>query len=154
MPDPIASAPIPLPKSHIHRTPSELELEALTLRAEYEDVRMYSRLVCGMYNQMQQQCFASGGCVHPLSNKSIQSIVKTKMARDKEFANHEEYDDVDTDGGWDVSYVSIDDEHHKIMSSRSLPFSSSHRSMSSMLSAVQDIKKGGREEECMFDIEL
>lgn len=154
MPQSIASAPISFPKSHIRRTPSELELEALTLRAEYEDARMYSRLVCGMYHQIQHRCSASGGCVHPLSNESIQCIVKAKLARDQELVNHEEYDGSDTDGGWDVSYMSIDDENHSSMSSRSSTFSSSHGSMSSMLSAVRDIEKGDQEEECVFDIEL
>ncbi|KAL3785314.1 hypothetical protein HJC23_008878 [Cyclotella cryptica] len=43
-----ASAPISLPKSHIHRTPSELQLEQSLLQAEYSDVRMYARLVRGM----------------------------------------------------------------------------------------------------------
>ncbi|KAL9183032.1 hypothetical protein ACHAXT_004819 [Thalassiosira profunda] len=39
---PLLSASIPLPKTHIRRTPSELQLADDVARAEYEDVRMYA----------------------------------------------------------------------------------------------------------------
>lgn len=71
----LLSASIPLPKSHIHRTPSELQLADDILRAEYEDVRMCVRLVSGM----QTQCRASG-YVHPRTMQSVQDILKTKRA--------------------------------------------------------------------------
>jgi len=71
----LLSASIPLPKSHIHRTPSELQLADDILRAEYEDVRMCVRLVSGM----QTQCLASG-YVHPRTMQSVQDILKTKRA--------------------------------------------------------------------------
>ena len=64
-----------MPKSHVHRTPSELQLADDMRRAEYEDVRMYARLVVGM----QSQCMVSG-YVHPLTKKSLQDILKTKQA--------------------------------------------------------------------------
>jgi len=75
---------IPLPKSHIHRTPSELQLADDMRRAEYEDVRMYARLVVGMQNQIQRNCLVNGGVVHPLSQKSLQGVLKTKQANDEE----------------------------------------------------------------------
>ena len=75
---------IPLPKSHIHRTPSELQLADDMRRAEYEDVRMYARLVVGMQNQIQRECLVNGGVVHPLSQKSLQGVLKTKQANYEE----------------------------------------------------------------------
>jgi hypothetical protein len=108
----MSSAPISLPKSHIHRTPSELQLadNDNIRQAEYEDVRMYARLVVGMQNQ----CVASG-YVHPLTMKSLQDIVKTKEANDQELEAmrlHQE-EDADADSGWDVNYIDIDDQDHQ-----------------------------------------
>jgi len=99
------SASIPLPKSHIHRTPSELQLADDMRRAEYEDVRMYSRLVVGM----QSQCQVSG-YVHPLTRKSLQDILRTKQANDEELErtsalhHHEE-----EEGDWEISYHGADE---------------------------------------------
>ena len=73
------SASIPLPKSHVHRTRSELQLAEDVRRAEYEDVRMCVRLVVGM----QSQCIASG-YVHPLTKHSLQEILRTKAADERE----------------------------------------------------------------------
>jgi len=75
-----SSNSIPIPKSHIHRTPSELQLADEVRRAEYDDVRMYARLLTGMQYQLQRDYRANGGVVHPLSKKSLQGIVKTKHA--------------------------------------------------------------------------
>ena len=44
-PSPTPSTSIPLPKSHIHRTPSELQLADDQKKADYEDLRMF-RKVC------------------------------------------------------------------------------------------------------------
>ncbi len=97
----LLSASIPLPKSHIHRTPSELQLADDVRRAEYEDVRMYARLVVGM----QSQCMVSG-YVHPLTKKSLQDILKTKQANEDELgALHEE--DADE---WELSYNPEEDD--------------------------------------------
>lgn len=74
-----SSAAIPLPKSHIHRTPSELQFDDDVRRAEHQDVRMYARIVVGM----QSQCQVSG-YVHPLTRKSLQDILRTRQANDKE----------------------------------------------------------------------
>lgn len=94
------SSPISFPKSHIHRTPSELQLADDMRRAEYEDVRMYARLVVGM----QSQCVASG-YVHPLTRKSLQDIVKTKEANDEELEMMHLHHDEEADSGWDVNYI-------------------------------------------------
>ena len=102
----MSSAPISLPKSHIHRTPSELQLADNIRQAEYEDVRMYARLVVGMQNQ----CVASG-YVHPLTRKSLQDIVKTKEANDQELEAMHLHQEEDADSGWDVNY--IDDQDHQ-----------------------------------------
>ena len=73
------SASIPLPKSHVHRTRSELQLADDVRRADYEDVRMCVRLVAGM----QSQCIKSG-YVHPLTKHSLQEILRTKAADERE----------------------------------------------------------------------
>lgn len=82
-----SSSIIPLPKSHIHRTPSELQLADETRRAEYDDVRMYARLVVGMQSQITRDYHTNGGVIHPLSKKSLAGIVKTKHADDEELHN-------------------------------------------------------------------
>eukprot|EP00579_Thalassiosira_antarctica_P009112 CAMPEP_0201902716 /NCGR_PEP_ID=MMETSP0902-20130614/55098_1 /ASSEMBLY_ACC=CAM_ASM_000551 /TAXON_ID=420261 /ORGANISM="Thalassiosira antarctica, Strain CCMP982" /LENGTH=229 /DNA_ID=CAMNT_0048436729 /DNA_START=56 /DNA_END=745 /DNA_ORIENTATION=+ len=127
------SASIPLPKSHIHRTPSELQLADDTRRAEYEDVRMYARIVVGMQSQcmvsgyvhpltrksvrmyarivvgMQSQCMVSG-YVHPLTRKSLQDILKTKQANgedlEKTLHAHDEEDE-----DWELAYGEDGDEN-------------------------------------------
>ena len=66
------SASIPLPKSHVHRTRSELQLADDVQRAENEDVRMCVRLVVGI----QSQCVKSG-YVHPLTEQSLKEILRT-----------------------------------------------------------------------------
>lgn len=92
------SAPLPLPKSHIRRTPSELQLADDLRRAEYEDVRMYARLVVGM----QSQCLATG-FVHPLTRKSLQDILRTKQADGEELERSSNKDDDEDD--WELGDV-------------------------------------------------
>ena len=75
----LLSASIPLPKSHIHCTRSELQLANDIQRAEYEDVRMCVRLVVGI----QSQCIKSG-YVHPLTEQSLQDILRKKAADEHE----------------------------------------------------------------------
>mmetsp|Transcript_634 Transcript_634/g.1096 ORF Transcript_634/g.1096 Transcript_634/m.1096 type:complete len:212 (-) Transcript_634:313-948(-) len=98
------SASIPLPKSHIRRTPSELQLVDDMRRAEYEDVRMYARLVVGM----QSQCLVSG-YVHPLTRKSLQDILKTKEADEEELEHDDSNNDLEED--WELAYVEERDEN-------------------------------------------
>ena len=104
---PLLSASIPLPKSHVHRTRSELQLADDVQRAEYEDVRMCVRLVVGI----QSQCVKSG-YVHPLTEQCLREILRTKAADEHELERRirelhraaaaaepmEEEDD------WEVSY--------------------------------------------------
>jgi len=72
-------------------------------RAEYEDVRMYARLVVGM----QTQCVASG-YVHPRTRKILNDMIKTKEANDQELeALHHHQDDCD----WNVNYIEEQEEH-------------------------------------------
>eukprot|EP00986_Skeletonema_menzelii_P016986 scaffold16849_cov145-Skeletonema_menzelii.AAC.10 len=74
-------------------------------RAEYEDVRMYARLVVGM----QSQCVASG-YVHPRTRKILQDMIKTKEANDQELEtlhHHQENDD----SGWDINYIEEQEEY-------------------------------------------
>lgn len=94
------SKSIPLPKSHIRRTPSELEIADNLLVAERHDVRMYSRLLTGM----QSQCVAAG-YVHPLNQKSLQGIVRTKHV---DYEQSENKDDC-VEHDWSTSHEYTDD---------------------------------------------
>ena len=114
-----SSISIPLPTTHIQRTPSELQFADEVRRAEYDDVRMYARLVVGMQNQISRDFRDNGGVVHPLSRKSLQGVVRTKQARydeldaeNQDYDHHDYYDrDVDgRGGGWKVSHVEDDED--------------------------------------------
>jgi hypothetical protein len=105
---------IPLPKTHIRRTPSELQLADEVRRAERDDVRMYARLVVGMKSQIQRDYRTNGGVVNPLSRKSLEGVVRTKQAnyddldasdRDTEGQGHV---DLGRHGSWRVSHVEGD----------------------------------------------
>ncbi|KAL3803918.1 hypothetical protein ACHAW5_010688 [Stephanodiscus triporus] len=99
------SASIPLPKSHIHRTHSELQLAEDVQRAEKVDVRMCVRLIVGM----QSQCITSG-YVHPLTEQSMRDILRTKAADEHELEgklreHHRAAAELlEDDDGWEVSY--------------------------------------------------
>ena len=106
------SPPISLPKSHIHRTPSELQLASEIRRANDADARMWARIVLGMNSQIQRD-FASGGHVHPQSWKSLQGVIKAKMEGDQDLKHQEQSfaaDIEDPDDEWSVSHVPINDE--------------------------------------------
>ena len=94
------SSIIPLPKTHIHRTPSELQLADEVRRAEYDDVRMYARLVVGMQSQIQREYQVNGGVIHPLSKKSLAGVVKTKQKKEEELEDMNE-----EEGGWEMSHI-------------------------------------------------
>eukprot|EP00584_Thalassiosira_punctigera_P022122 CAMPEP_0172553334 /NCGR_PEP_ID=MMETSP1067-20121228/50147_1 /TAXON_ID=265564 ORGANISM="Thalassiosira punctigera, Strain Tpunct2005C2" /NCGR_SAMPLE_ID=MMETSP1067 /ASSEMBLY_ACC=CAM_ASM_000444 /LENGTH=207 /DNA_ID=CAMNT_0013341503 /DNA_START=48 /DNA_END=671 /DNA_ORIENTATION=- len=157
---PLLSASIPMPKSHIHRTPSELQLADDMRRAEYEDVRMYARLVVGM----QSQCLATG-YVHPLTKKSLQDILKTKQADEDELEkNHQ-----DEDGfGWELDYVEERDENsvdtplpcHPMGTSARAPTLVKTPSEGSLISNLSNAPaESGQDEqdhqdECVFSLEL
>jgi hypothetical protein len=100
------SVPISLPESHIQHTQSELELESMNLQAEHKDVQMYARLLFGMHDQMRRRVSASGKVdVHPLSRKSFDGIIKTKLANIRDLEHKEVSARVRTDNlGWITSY--------------------------------------------------
>lgn len=86
---PPLSASIPLPASHIRRTPSELQLAADVRRAEVEDGQMYARLAAGM----RSQCLAAGR-VHPLTWRSLRDLQRTQQA----------------DGDWELSHCAEEED--------------------------------------------
>ena len=100
------SAPISLPASHVRRTPSELQLEADTLHAEYKDVVMYSRLITGMHTQMLSRSDPRN--IHPLTSKSMVGVFKTKQANDDELEQPYLFDQRNAE--WDMSNSPIDEE--------------------------------------------
>jgi len=171
---PILSASIPLPKSHIHRTPSELQLCEDKRRADYEDVRMFSRLVVGI----QSQCVRSG-YVHPLTKKSLQDIVQTKQAKDEELecttSKLHPHDEEGETGDWELAYgcggapddaqdqASVDTPRacHPLGANDKTPSVVKTSSNGSIVSNLADCKLGDNEEEeeeeedgCCFQLEL
>jgi len=156
------SASIPLPKSHIHRTPSELQLADDTRRAEYEDVRMYARIVVGM----QSQCMVSG-YVHPLTRKSLQDILKTKQANgedlEKTLHAHDEEDE-----DWELAYGEDGDENsvdtplpcHPMGTSAQAPTVVKTPSLGSIISSLSNAPPEScqdeqvHQDECFFSLEL
>lgn len=158
-----ASAPLPLPPTHIRRTPSELRLEALTLYAEHEDVRMYARLLGGMQHRILQAGGGTGvedeASVHPLSRKSMRNIARTKMADDRELERvtegSERESPADEDGGgargagedsgWELSYACVPEEDEG-------PSRSSNQELEDALSDLN--KDGDEEDEFVFSMEL
>ncbi|KAL9187413.1 hypothetical protein ACHAXT_001516 [Thalassiosira profunda] len=148
-----SSSAVPLPKTHIHRTPSELQLADDVRRAEYDDVRMYARLVVGMQGQMQRGC-QPGGAVHPLSKKSLAGVVRTKQADDAELTKLEE------DGAAAAVDASERSEVHD--DGDSAPWSTLAqqppwaKDSNDSLSTRGSMKGGGEEGEhdCVFSLEL
>jgi hypothetical protein len=129
-------------------------------RAEYEDVRMYARLVVGM----QSQCVASG-YVHPLTRKSLQDIVKTKEANDQELETmHLQHEEVDC--GWDVDFIEDQEQnesqapsfqHHLGARLTSVSPASNivkNRSNTSIVSNTEHEDDGDDGEEGVFNMEL
>jgi len=100
------SVPISLPKTHIHRTQSELELEGLNLQAEHKDYVMFLRLLGGMHDQMRHRVSTCGQVdVHPLSQKSLNGIIKTKQANVQDLEHQEVNALIGTDNmGWVANF--------------------------------------------------
>ena len=146
---------IPLPKTHIRRTPSELQLAEEVRRAERDDVRMYARLVVGMQGQIQRDCRANGGVANPLSRKSLRGVVRTKQA------NYNDLDASDLDGEgrdrvdlgrhgscWGVSHRDPDPTPSKNRSDGSLP------TRESMEFEGAEVVEGDGEDDFVFCLEL
>ncbi|KAL3785316.1 hypothetical protein HJC23_008880 [Cyclotella cryptica] len=68
-----SSDPIRLPESHIHRTPSELQLAQELIKADFRDERMYTRLVNGMLLHYDDDEHS----MHPLTVKSLKGLMST-----------------------------------------------------------------------------
>ena len=95
-----------MPKGHIRRTPSEIQLADDMARAEYEDVRMFSRLVVGMQHQVIRD-HAAGRGVNPLSKKSLAGVVRTKHAKEDDLGGGSD----ETDGEeWAMDGIPESDE--------------------------------------------
>jgi hypothetical protein len=101
-PSPAAhSSPIRLPKSHIHRTPSEIQLAQELIKADYCERQMYARLVYGMSHHCEQK----ESEMHPLTVKSLRGVVNTHNQEtlddsDRHIMEHEASESDD----WEVCY--------------------------------------------------
>jgi len=94
------SAPIRLPESHIHRTPSELQLAQEQIKADFFDGRMYARLIYGM----SHHCDEEERSMHPLTAKSLRGVVNTHrqdLSRRDEEEEQVPFPDLDN---WEISY--------------------------------------------------
>jgi len=122
-------------------------------RAEYDDVRMYARLVVGMQSQIQRDFQTNGGVIHPLSKKSLQGIVRTKQANDEEL----EKVDGDSNDDWKMSYIEEQDENNSVAT----PWSTQMQRPPSKSNSDDSLSTHGsmknQEEEdygCVFSLEL
>lgn len=73
---------IPIPKSNTPRSniSSRSSTDEVT---KYKDIRMYELIAGGMLEQIKrQQC--TNGTVHPMSEKSLRSIIRTSLTRYEE----------------------------------------------------------------------
>eukprot|EP00956_Cyclotella_meneghiniana_P013490 scaffold19546_cov65-Cyclotella_meneghiniana.AAC.7 len=93
---PLHSLPIRLPRAHIHRTPSELQLAQELLKADYVERQMYARLVLGMSANSEN----SKRMMHPLTAKSLRGVVDTH--------NQEGSNDISEEDDWEVCYQEIE----------------------------------------------
>ncbi|KAL3803915.1 hypothetical protein ACHAW5_010685 [Stephanodiscus triporus] len=100
------SVPISMPKTHINRTQSELELEGANLQAEHQDYLMFFRLLSGMHDQMRHRVSTCGQVdVHPLSQKSLDGVIKTKQANVQDLDHQEVNALIGTDNmGWVANF--------------------------------------------------
>ena len=162
------SASIPLPKSHVHRTRSELQLADDVRRAEYEDVRMCVRLVVGM----QSQCIKSG-YVHPLTEQSLREILRTKAADERglerKLREHHRAataaEPTDDDDDWEVSYLGAATSEnssintppgrpwHTVGTSSGAPALVKYPSDGSMVSNFSS-EEYPEDDDCVFSLEL
>ncbi len=134
-------------------------------RAEYDDVRMYARLVVGMQSQIQRECLENGGVVHPLSQKSLQGVVKTKQANDEELMTmhdhqHTHHSHHSDPGGWGFNCIEEQDENAAVEEMMASPTSqgeavgpgaSMDASKKSFLTSTCDDQDG---DDCVFNLEL
>mmetsp|Transcript_42350 Transcript_42350/g.72327 ORF Transcript_42350/g.72327 Transcript_42350/m.72327 type:complete len:172 (-) Transcript_42350:302-817(-) len=148
---------IPLPSSHIRRTPSEIQIADEARRAEHDDVRMYARLVVGMRSQIRRDYLVNGGVVHPLSERSLRNVVKTKRADSDDLEKSDSHDE------WDFSFVEEQDPDADDASSfENAPWSMltqrppSKSESGDSLSTRGSMKEEDQEEEyvCVFSLEL
>ena len=178
------SAPISLPKSHIHRTPSELQLEQSLIQAEYSDHMMYARLVRGMTERgaaLQQHPNQERG--HELSRKSLMGVVECRQRPILEEGQHQDDDDEISgnvtsmagelgkgqsavDSGWSIGYSYEETSHQGAANSqeRHLPMHSGSqtKSMTQEHGHCREVSSASsrcqepedEEDECVFSLEM
>mmetsp|Transcript_24227 Transcript_24227/g.58529 ORF Transcript_24227/g.58529 Transcript_24227/m.58529 type:complete len:204 (-) Transcript_24227:302-913(-) len=162
-----SSGIIPIPRSHVRRTQSEVQLADEVRRAEHNDVRMYTRLVAGMLRRDLGANGQGGGTVHPLSEKSLRGVVRTMRANDKELFERKTIAPRDQDSeedwyeDWEPSYIQ---EHrccetnpvgcHSLWStSNQLPPPVISDDFLPSLGSTKD-QDGYADHECVFSLEL
>uniref|UniRef100_A0A7S2M044 Uncharacterized protein n=1 Tax=Skeletonema marinoi TaxID=267567 RepID=A0A7S2M044_9STRA len=125
------SAPIPFPKAHVKRTPSEVQIDQNHRQAEYDIVRMSTRI--GKHSRAHD---------HPstfLTRNSVQKLDKEKeeARKEEELAPRRR-----GSGGWELAYVSTDNSQN------------SKRSAKFMKAKLEGGGIGNDDEEDIFSLEL
>mmetsp|Transcript_16150 Transcript_16150/g.26511 ORF Transcript_16150/g.26511 Transcript_16150/m.26511 type:complete len:189 (+) Transcript_16150:343-909(+) len=115
------SAPIPLPRSHLHRTRSEVALEAANELADWRENRMYHRLLTGMIRRSQEK----GLDQNPKIIRSLENLIQIQASPisslDTSSKQNEE---------WGIISCSPDDENQEARNSQEPYISSTMKSSS------------------------
>ena len=136
------SAPISLPESHVRRTPSELQLADSVRRAEQNTLRMHSRLLRKRQEQARRRFLAGDG---KEQLEGIHEVAKSKLAEAQETMGRQEPKfHAQADGGWSMSYVSIEEDARAAEAPRSGPRSRS----------APDTEESDLEDDGVFSMEL
>jgi hypothetical protein len=156
------SAPLPLPKSHIHRTPSELQFEASLLHYEHSDVCMYARLVRGMTERGAGYCPGAdhlGSESAQLSRKSLMGVVESRRRVLEDEGLRNSKSSVQDD--WEYAY---DFDENRAPSQGRHPYSNFHDGASTGFPSQplgrtrrdvsMSLKKEEEEDDCLFSLEL
>ena len=161
---------IPIPITH-NISPKSDEGD-MVKRAKYDDVKMYVLVVGGMLEQMKRDQ-SINGVVHPMSEKSLRSVIRTSQTKYEELDSFEQDQDVDQDDGssvlsdssWDVSYIEEDNmidsptsSYSQLLLTRDVTCKlDSDGSMSTRESTMyleDDESVSGEDDDCVFHLEL
>lgn len=160
---------IPIPKTH-NISPRSDEGD-MVKRAKYDDAKMYVLVVGGMLEQMKRDQ-STNGVVHPMSEKSLRSVLRTSQTKYEELdcLEQQQYGEQDdsssVESSWEVSYIEEDNTIDSLMSSYSqllltyhdvpskLDSDGSISTRESTMCLGDDESDDEEDDDCVFHLEL